>query len=224
MKLNDNKLNVRLTSTEHKSQALFDDQNTILSKVCRYLEENKGLIAEGNAVTSKIAGFLQFDLFKKLGAFMQNLMVLNLATFGAVVALQRSSSISFDRALIQEPFILEDALGRITPVHLQFISSWEAFDAVLETRFKGVNGSRKVLQKEYALQEHSTGKDIEMSRPWEQSFLPGQKINMCMIFTKTSAKGSLNIPTCPGCNKPSDKSTESTIQWYVLLLPPIFLA
>lgn len=49
---------------------------------------------------------------------------------------------ALERSLIQEPFILEDAIGRITPVSLQFINSWDAFQAVLEVRFRGIQGRK----------------------------------------------------------------------------------
>jgi hypothetical protein len=65
--------------------------------------------------------------------------------------------------LIEEPFILEDPIGRPAPVHLQFITSWDAFNAVLEIRFRSVQGHRKIVQKEYGLQEEVTGREINQS-------------------------------------------------------------
>jgi hypothetical protein len=65
------------------------------------------------------------------------------ATYKAVVALQAVLSSHLERLLIQEFLILEDEIGRISPVHMQFISSWEAFDSVLKIRLQKVQGYQK---------------------------------------------------------------------------------
>jgi hypothetical protein len=72
---------------------------------------------------------------------------LNLATYRAVLSIQESLSHSMDRTLIQDPFVLEDPLGRVAPVHLQFITSWKAFHAVLATRFEGLPGHDKIERR-----------------------------------------------------------------------------
>jgi len=63
----------------------------------------------------------------------------------------------------------------------EFVSSWAAFDAVLDLLFRDAPGCKKVQNKKYKFQEHSTKRDIARTRPWGASFLPGQKINMSLI-------------------------------------------
>ena len=46
-------------------------------------------------------------------------------TYNAVLSLQARIPPQLDRCWTQEPVILEDALGRVTPFHLEFIDSWE---------------------------------------------------------------------------------------------------
>ena len=76
-------------------------------------------------------------------------------------------SAQLDRCWTQDPVIFQDALGRVTPLPLGFIDSWEvrlgldspftclannqAFDAVLEVRFRQCPGHRKVVWKDYDL-------------------------------------------------------------------------
>lgn len=46
-------------------------------------------------------------------------------TYNAVVSLQSRIPAQLDRSWTQEPVMLEDALGRVTPFNLEFIDSWE---------------------------------------------------------------------------------------------------
>ena len=50
---------------------------------------------------------------------------INSMTYSAVVALQARIPPQLDRFWTEEPVMLEDALGRITRFHLEFIDSWE---------------------------------------------------------------------------------------------------
>src|SRR5438046_786758 len=151
MKVNDDKLNARLSDAEQKTQTSFDNQDSILDEVRNRLEENNRLVSAGNAATTKIMDSLRLAWLKQLGlelkAFMWKIITINFATYKAVIAIQAGLPTRLERSLIQEPFILEDTIGRIAPVHLQFIDSWDAFDAVLELRFRDVHGFAKVRKK-----------------------------------------------------------------------------
>jgi hypothetical protein len=72
--------------------------------------------------------------------------------------------------LLQRPIILHDALGRIAPFHLEFISSVEALLAVLKIRFKNV-GLKKVTLLEFELRERKQQKQIILQAPWETVFM-----------------------------------------------------
>lgn len=58
---------------------------------------------------------------------------------------------SMYRSLIQAHFVLEDAIGRVAPVHLQFITSWDGVEAVLAARFEGLSGHDKIEREEFVL-------------------------------------------------------------------------
>ena len=49
----------------------------------------------------------------------------NFLTYKAVISLQTSIPTQLERCWTQQPAILEDALGRVTPLHLEFLDSWE---------------------------------------------------------------------------------------------------
>ena len=142
---------------------------------------------------------------------------LNLATYRAVLSIQGSLSHSMDRTLIQDPFILEDALGRVAPVHLQFITSWKAFYAVLTTRFEGLPGHDKIERREFALQERVTSREISSNEPWEIAFRPGVSVCMSLVFQR-DAKTADSQSHCPYCGNISEKETTDDVHWRVTLL------
>lgn len=216
LKVNDEKLNARLANSEETSKA----QGSLIVEVRDRLVENNRLISAGNAVATRIADKLRLDWFRQLGSELKSLMEkifsMNVATYKAVIAIQSGGFPSaLERTLVQEPFVLEDAIGRMSPVHMQFISSWDAFDAVLEMRFQNMQGHRKVQNKEYVIQECSTRHEIRRDLPWEVSFLPGQRVDMSLIFEKEE-RGSLRKNTeisCPRCQTVSTGLLDADIQW-----------
>ena len=46
-------------------------------------------------------------------------------TYNAVLELQARMPAQLDKFWTQDPVIFEDALGRVTPLHVEFIDSWE---------------------------------------------------------------------------------------------------
>ena len=49
-------------------------------------------------------------------------------TYQAVMSSQTNIPAGIERCWTQEPTMLEDALGRVTPIHLEFVDSWEVSD------------------------------------------------------------------------------------------------
>jgi hypothetical protein len=195
-------------------------QSVLLVEVREKLQDNNALVSASNSISAKLNGALKFEWFHELGAelkgFMQRIITINIATYNAVIALQGSLASSLEGSLIQEPFILGDAIGRISTVHMQFITSWEAFDAVLDRRFQGVLGHTKVKNREYTLQEHATRREITRSRPWEATFLPGQRIDMSLVFS--SEEKETTGTSCPSCQTASEGSQDAKVLWYSIKL------
>jgi hypothetical protein len=210
-------LNARLTDSSEESKT----QGSLIIEVRDRLAENSKLISAGNAVATNIADKLRLDWFRQLGSELKSLMerifAMNVATYKAVIAIQTGGFPSaLERTLVQEPFVLEDAIGRISPVHMQFISSWAAFDAILELRFQKMQGHKKVLNKEYIIQEHNTRREIRRDLPWEASFLPGQRVDMSLIFEKQEKETTQTTTaetSCPKCQTVSTVLQDSDIQW-----------
>jgi hypothetical protein len=113
----------------------------------------------------------------------------------------------------QQPIQFEDAHGRVAPFHVEFISSFDAFQAVLEVRFRHVPGLRKVRRQEYSIQDARSKSRLDLRRNWEHALRPGRRITMSMTFNE--APESL-ATTCPGCRTPNgadENSDDAEIQW-----------
>ena len=89
----------------------------------------------------------------------------------------------------------------------------QAFDAVLEVRFRQCPGHRKIARKEYALRSRTQKKNIERIVDFRRCLFPGQRVEMSMIFERDF----FDMSVCPGCKIPAPESEdyqEPEIEWY----------
>jgi hypothetical protein len=209
-------LNAKKLREEHKTAEILrkdaiQKQNGLLEDLQSGVDRNTEVI---KSHTVLIKDVMKLDWLRNLASDLKGLarkiFFINLATFRVVAELRASLPSHLDRCLIQEPFLLEDAIGREAPVHLQFINSWEAFYAVLETRFRDLEGYNKVKRKEFVLQERATTRDISRAGSWEGSFLPGQRVEMSIIFTESRQKAKLSCPRCQTVNR---NCSRQNTQW-----------
>ena len=172
-------------------------------------------IEAANSILGNVSEALKLDWLRKLGSELKGMirgaMTINFATYRAVMRLQSSLPSYLERSIFEEPIILDDPMGRIAPVHLQFINSWDAFHSVLELRFQDMPGQIKIGRRQYALQARGTGREIELSRPWHAAFIPGQRIDMSFVFNQNDASESSGT-TCPGCLTKSTYSGDAEIE------------
>jgi hypothetical protein len=143
---------------------------------------------------------------------MVRIWTLNWRSYNILLDIQTRIPPKFKPCFIQEPVILTDAIGRVAPVHLEFINSWEALDSVLAVRFRNIPGERKIREKEYALQDRGSLCDLERTTSFEACFIPGGHVDMAMIFQSMQGRGN----SCPGCGKESDGMQSAAIIWYVI--------
>ena len=218
MTLNHKRLDQQ-NAAEERTQATLEDQNITLKNIQSRLQENTELVSSTRSYAAGIAEALNLNWLRRLSGelrtSMSRIFNLNTRIYRTVIRIESALPSKLERGLIQEPFLLEDAIGRLFPVHLQFVASWDAFDAVLETQFRNLQGHSKIMNKEFVLQEHATRRDISRMRPWDGAFLPGQKVEMSIIFINfTDARQEIN-PSCPGCQKVCDSYSEAGMQWLV---------
>lgn len=88
-------------------------------------------------------------------------------------------------------------------------STLQALVEVLKIRFRD-SGYEKIDRGEYRLNEQVSKRMIDLSQPWDQCFLPGQKVAMSMIFHVPRSN------TCPGCKTEYDGAADIEIDWWVI--------
>ena len=116
-----------------------------------------------------------FTLGVELKAFMKGIWILSFRSYKMLLDLQTRVPREFEPCWIQEPLILTDALGRVAPVHLELINTWDVLDSVLCARFRNIPGEHKISRKEYALQDHGSAREIERTALFETSFFQVEK-------------------------------------------------
>ncbi|KAE9373815.1 hypothetical protein N431DRAFT_504374 [Stipitochalara longipes BDJ] len=222
-KLNDKDLRDRLDENQQSLQHQFEstkdtndekseEQLALLGQLNHTLaEQTRRLEAQGNT-TTRLAERMKYfmGLGTELKAFMRRIWMLSFRSYNILLDLQRRVPPEFEKCWIQEPLILTDAIGRVAPVHLELINSWEVLESVLAARFRNIpGGERKIEDKEYALQDRKSLKDLERNVPFEACFMPGGYVDMAMIFQGGQIRGN----SCPACGKGSEYGQSVAVIW-----------
>jgi hypothetical protein len=222
MNANHDKLDASIQESRRQTEVFSAKQENTLKEIRYRLKEVDRRISEGNSIANKFAQHTRLDWPNQLGQELKSLMsqiiTVNLATYNTILDIKRA--LPSTNQLVRSPangpvFYFEDAIGRVTPITLEFITCWDAFHAVLEVRFRGIQGAKKVMKKEYALQNRATGRDIDFSQKWERVFLPGQWVDMSMIFQESNAHESGDVcgDTCPKCQAKSHQPPGVDVKW-----------
>jgi hypothetical protein len=64
------------------------------------------------------------------------------------------------------------------------------------------------MRKEYVFKERRSQTKIDRSRPYEEFFRPGRRIDMSMTFRRTKME-----KVCPACRFKIDQPMDIEIQW-----------
>ena len=203
-------------ATERLTNSNQEQDRVLASVLTRVNQVATSVTSFGNAlwqgpVSSSLSWLRQ--LGEDITAWMRQIYDMNVLIYEAVKAMHAKLSLLTAQLLLtQGSCIFEDALGRRAPMPLNFITSWECFDAVLQARFHALKGYQKVVNREYALLDAKSGQDIERSVPWSGAFLPGQYVNMEMlcqtrtVATNESLRKALSV--CLRCSTVCESAGE----------------
>jgi hypothetical protein len=86
------------------------------------------------------------------------------------------------------------------------------FDMIITKRFEKHPGHRKIQEREYAIEEDSSGHEINRSMDLAMCLRPGQKIDMSVLFSENNATGNI----CPRCKTESAALSETRTQWLII--------
>ncbi|KAK0631300.1 hypothetical protein B0T14DRAFT_1158 [Immersiella caudata] len=108
------------------------------------------------------------------------------------------------------PILLEDALGYQLVVPMDWVDSWEGFYQLLRLRFQKIGKGQDLVKRgQFALEEASSGRDIDRRVPISISFRRGMKIDMSIMFSnEESIEGA-----CPRCREPANAPDNTTVSW-----------
>jgi hypothetical protein len=123
----------------HKSSK---DQQAIISAV-------RDRVQQGVDQNERTRNAIQADLRlgTELKGIVSQIFTMSGTTLSAVQRIEERLPSHSEMTLTT--FTLEDAISRVTQVDMLFVSSWDAFDAMLEGCFRAFPGHKKVAKKEY---------------------------------------------------------------------------
>lgn len=175
------------------------------------IKETHALIAGGQAaLDDQMAGLLRSLSFEQRQCFLfimqQNKeLSQSVQDLGRMLKIQQAIP---PQVLLEQPVILLDCFGRKAPFHLEFIDSRESFIAVLKVRFDQAgareSGISKLENNEFSIQETRRKRFMDLSKPWDTVFRPGQQVDMSMVFHRFACPPS----TCPACMETNASSSE----------------
>ncbi|KAI1378816.1 hypothetical protein F4677DRAFT_380686 [Hypoxylon crocopeplum] len=191
--------------------------NKGIQKVHKRTKKNTKLISQGNGLVRRLAD--RFEWMSRFGCDIKRLLsgvvAGNNAIYAEILCLRNcvaTFTSRVPRSISEEPFLFEDACGHVAPIHLTYITTWHAFQAVLESRFQDRPGLENIQRKEYSLQEEATGREIARSGDIRQDVLPGQKIVQDILFREDEkTTGNSSSDTCPYCNH-IERNSEGSVQ------------
>lgn len=192
----------QMSDSEKRTTAIVQNSN-------QSLREYVGAI--GQRVLSRLESMSHLAMDLKSSTSQIISMVLSVS--GDLVRI-RAVLMRLERPLSDEHFIFEDATGKVFPIHLRTITSWEVFEFIINDRFKGKKGAHRTRRGRYKLQERATGREVDRSLDWESAFFPYQRIDMSMMCREASdVTLRERSSSCPKCMTVSLCNTGLEVQW-----------
>ncbi|KAK3361242.1 hypothetical protein B0T24DRAFT_599583 [Lasiosphaeria ovina] len=201
---NHDSVNQKLSSLEGQSHAALQENRRFQTSVSWI----------GRTILSGLGYVAQLGIELKSATTQAISMLFTLA--GEVSSIRAALS-RLERPLNgeHEHFLLEDPTGRLFPVYLKTVTSWDGFECLLADRFKGKKGARRISRKRYVLKERATHRKLDRSKDWDTAFLPYQRVDMSRLCREFSAtrSGTTLLSSCPRCFMVnSSDSSDSELQ------------
>ncbi|KAL5323210.1 hypothetical protein ACEPPN_007743 [Leptodophora sp. 'Broadleaf-Isolate-01'] len=132
----------------------------------------------------------------------------NLRIYNAVVELQLRGIPS--QVELQQPVILNDALGRQAPFHLEYVTSHRALNEILALRFNNNDALQTYVRGgDFVLWSRSQLGTVNLDERWEDCFMPGDVVDMSIALqankrcpvcgSKISLRANERV-TCESCS------------------------
>lgn len=145
----------------------------------------------------------------------RRIISMNVRVFQVVLDIQNNLKTMPRQIERQQPVYLNDACGRYTPFHLEFVRCPEALISVLAFNL-GRNrcASKRVQDGNFTIHDPRNKMDIDLNGPWDDCFTPGQHVEMSMVFDRPETGNA----SCPGCRTTCTTDEDEDNEWYVSFL------
>ncbi|KAH7369731.1 hypothetical protein BKA65DRAFT_486888 [Rhexocercosporidium sp. MPI-PUGE-AT-0058] len=132
----------------------------------------------------------------------------NLRIYNAVVKLQLRGIPS--QVKLRQPVVLNDALGRRAPFHLEYVTSHRVLNEILTLRFNNNDALQTYVRGgDYVLWSRNLQDTVDLDERWEDCFMPGDVVDMSialqankrcpMCGSKISLQANERV-TCESCS------------------------
>ncbi|KAH8589052.1 hypothetical protein B0O99DRAFT_677018, partial [Bisporella sp. PMI_857] len=130
-KLTGRTMDARLEGAQRKDNDMNNQQLAILGTIQSMLNENGRQLQIQGTNSSRLMERLNYcaTLGTNLKSLVGRIWTLSFKTYNVMADLQSRIPKEFGPFWIQEPVFLTDALGRVAPIHLELINSWDVFDS-----------------------------------------------------------------------------------------------
>jgi hypothetical protein len=199
-------LTLQLDSTTMHTRKQNSHYESLAGMIQRFSSQAMGTL---NTITDSVAQGVQQS--KALLESSAQVVQTNLRVFQIVHDIQLFILKIPGQIQRQQPVYLIDPFNKENPFHLEFIRSPEALLAVIKDNLKESDcGPAMIDRGEFAIEELGTQISIDLKRPWDCCFYPGQRVAMSMVFKRQlmSIKSS-----CPRCGLDHQKATGKEITW-----------
>jgi hypothetical protein len=199
-------LTVQMESTTMHTRKQNSHYESLAGMIQRFSSQAMGTL---NTITDSVAQGVQQS--KALLESSAQVVQTNLRVFQIVHDIQLFILKIPGQIQRQQPVCLIDPFNKESPFHLEFVRSPEALLAVLKVNLKESDcGPAMIDRGEFAIEELGTQISIDLKRPWDCCFYPGQRVAMSMVFKQQqmSVKSS-----CPRCGLDHQETTGKEITW-----------
>ena len=171
-------------------------QEGLLRQILIRVDKAVFLSGKTNLALQKALSLTRLSWLRQWGsevmAMMAKVQSVTFKTYTTVLSLnEKLTWLSSQVLLLHGTCTLIDALGRLSPLQVQFVDCWDALDAVLEVRFRGLPGYESIACQRYSLIDGHTGREMDRGRSLNTVLIPGQHINIQTTHNVTIVRLSM---------------------------------
>lgn len=178
-----------------------------LYRIQKGTKENTKLARQGNRLIAKLVGHFKWifkiglEIKQQLNGIRRAIDTVHNEVLAIRQAIAALSSVS--ESVSEKPFIFEDAIGRIYPIHLSYITWWTTFYAVLAIRYRSESPMIRKLAGAClnSLVDFASGRKISILQDICDAVQPGSRVVRRWVVLTVMNNECEALRCCPTCHK-----------------------